>query len=189
MSKWSAASLMAGYPRCAVGFDFRVWMQDQRTLPATLDNQVWLRHLVEDSLLEVNGINLFDGPLEQINAVQLPKNSIRVAFDLPAALVNTLASTFGIVRLPLSLLTVDKGWMFIGYDIVDARTQSSGFYSFDWTKAEFASICSRLDLRLNNVGLVDNESLAIKSAIFFDLIVSDHAPFGPCGIWVASKDL
>ncbi len=187
MSPWSAASLMAGYPRSVVGFDFRVWMQDQGNCRATIDNRVWSRQPIQDCLLATNGINLFDGSVAQFSRIKAPRDSIRVAFDLPTALVKTMASTFGIVPLVPSVLSPDKGWKFIGYDIIDARTQSSGLYSFDWTKTEFASMRSRLSLDLNSRGLVDDELLAIKCAIFFDTQVTEHAPFAPCGIWVAGE--
>jgi hypothetical protein len=185
MGKWSAGSLIAGYPRCIVGFDYRVWMQDQGTFPATIDNQMWPRQAIENSRLEENGFNLFDGPLEKIYAVQPPQDSILVAFDLPVVLVSTLASTFGMVPLPIGQLAAKGSWKFLGYDVVDPRTQSSGFYSFDWTKTEFASMCNRLSLGLNAGGLVDDELLAIKAAVSFDLLVSEHAPFAPCGVWIA----
>jgi hypothetical protein len=187
MGKWSAGSLTMGYPRNIIGFDLRVCTRGQRTFSATIDNQVWPRQTNEGSLLEENGFNLFDGPLEKIDTIGLPKDSVLVAFDLPVALVNTLASTFGIVPLSINLLSGDKRWKFFGYDVVDARTQSSGIYSFDWTEKELADMRGRLSLSLNSNGLVDDESLAIKSAISFDLLVNEHAPFAPCGVWVNQR--
>ena len=187
MSRWSAGSLVAGYMRSITGFDLRVWSQTEGTIPATIDNQVWPRQTAEELMLEENGFNLFDGPIEEINTLQLPENSIPVAFDLPAELVNLLASTFGIVPLPVNLLSGDQSWEFLGYDVVDARTQSSGIYSFDWSEAEFAEMRARLSLSLNVNGLLDDEALAIKAAISFDLMVEEHAPFAPCGVWVCQK--
>ncbi|MHB8847538.1 MAG: hypothetical protein ACYC43_03760, partial [Burkholderiales bacterium] len=47
---------------------------------------------------------------------------------------------------------------------------------------------SYLALTLNKNGLVDNETNAIKAAIFFDSLVKEHAPFAPCGVWVNRKN-
>jgi hypothetical protein len=159
-------------------------MQGKRVFPATIDNQVWPRQTNKDALLVENGFNLFDGPLEMIDRVQLLQDSVLVAFDFPVALVNSLASTFGIVPLPIDLLLADESWTFLGYDIVDVRTQCSGIYSFEWTEMEFADICKRISLTLNSAGLVDDESLAIQAAVSFDLLVNEHAPFAPCGVWI-----
>ncbi len=187
MRSQHASSLIFGYPRYIVGFDFRMGKQDRDTFPATIDNQIWPRHMVDHASLDENGFNLFDGPLEKITAVQPRIDSVLVAFDLPEIFVDALAATFGIVPLPVNLLSASRAWIFLGFDVVDARTQSSGIYSFDWTEEEFACIIKKLSLQLNKNGLVDNEVNAINAAIFFDLIVKEHAPFAPCGVWVNRK--
>ena len=186
MNSQHASSLILGYPRYIVGFDFRIGKQDQDTFPATIDNQVWPRQTISPALDE-NGFNLFDGPLKKITAAQHQIDSVLVAFDLPVIFVDTLAATFGIVPLSVNLLSANRAWTFLGFDIVDARTQSSGIYSFDWVEEEFTLIIKKLSLQLNKHGLVGNEANAIKAAIFFDSLVKEHAPFAPCGVWVNRK--
>ncbi|MDR2924553.1 MAG: hypothetical protein LBU76_01115 [Azoarcus sp.] len=227
--EWSAASLMAGYQRCIVGFDYRgwqdqeklpilffdqyrIWMQDRGIFPATVDDQIWQCKTTENSQLEdgKNGFNLyqewpyremnrnslqkenefylFKKLFEKINNEQSPKNSILVAFDFPVTLVNTIADSFGIYPLSVDLIISDKNWNFLGYDVADIRLLCSGFYGFDWTEIEFDDICSKQCLNLNSRGLIDDELLAIKSSISFDILVREHAPFAPCGVWVCTSN-
>jgi hypothetical protein len=226
MNKWSADSLIMGYERCIVGFDYRAWqnqimmpaticdqyrtwIQDRGIFPATIYDQIWpckhtknslleegrnglnlyqewpRRGAIQNSLLQENGVNLFYKLREKIKIEPQPRDSILVAFDFPVTLVNTVASMFGIFPLPLNLITSDKGWKFLGFDVADIRTLCSGFYGFDWTETEFSDMCTQQSLSLNGRGLIDDELFAIKSAIAFDLLVSEHAPFAPCGVWIA----
>ena len=211
---WSADSLIVGYQRCIVGLDYREWMQDRGMFPATIDDQVWSCRTIENplslleeernglnlyqawppreakknSLLKENGFNLFRELLEMINAEQPPQNSILAAFDFPEALVNTVDYAFGIIPLPIGLLAGNGNWKFLGYDVADIRTLVNGLYGFDWTEAEFVDICSQQSLSLNSKGLIDDELLAIKTAVSFGHLVSTHAPFAPCGVWIASKE-
>ncbi len=187
MNSQHASSLILGYPRYIVGFDFRIGKQDQDIFPATIDNQVWPRQPIDHASLDENGFNLFDGPIKKITTGRPQINSVLVAFDLPVIFVDALAATFGIVPLPVNLLSA-RAWIFLGFDIIDARTQSSGIYSFDWAEEEFTFIIKKLSLQLNKNGLVDNETNAIKAAIFFDSLVKEHAPFAPCGVWVNRKN-
>lgn len=205
MSIWSANLLTSNYPKCIVGFDLRsspkVFEEISKASAfqssgnlgggkkfiATIDNQVWPEQINSRWAVYQHGLNLFDRPLEKVDGLEFPINSMPVAFDLPITLASTLVSTFGVVLLPIELVSENKDWEFIGYDIVDARTQCSGIYSFDWSETELADILNRLSLPLNKNGLVDDELLAINAAIAFDIVVKEHAPFAPCGVWIKNS--
>lgn len=182
MRRWSASSLSAVFSRVVIGFDIRQCPQDGKII-ATINSEKWPRpeNLSSDAADE-NGLNLFLSVPTELT--RLFPNARPVAFDLPTDLVNSLASTFGLIPLPLNEVSATGEWEFAGYDVVDPRTQSSAFYSFDWSESELLSLLGRLSLTLNRLGIVDDVDAAIRAAIAFDKEIPEHAPFAPCGVWV-----
>ncbi len=178
---WSSVWLKPGYSRCLIGFDFRERLVAHGKIPATLDPEVWRRVSIQHSAPDENGFNLYDVTPE--NAL-LSENATLVAFDIPQSLAALLASSFGVVALPIQSASADLGWTFLGYDVVDVRTQSSGFYSFQWTNVERDDLLRRLASPLNPFGLLDSELSAINASRVFDALVKEHAPFAPCGVSV-----
>lgn len=204
MSNWTAKTLMTGYDKCIIGFDLRIPLDicsekieskiiqsndplsSNRKCVATIDNEIWPEKINEHLTAYQHGLNLLDRPFEKIEGFEFQMDLVHVAFDLPIKLAKTLVSTFGVDIYSIEIIK-NKNWKFFGYDIIDARTQCSGMYSFDWSGKEFVDILNQLSLKLNDYGLVDDESCAIKSAIHFDSIIKEHAPFSPCGIWVRKE--
>ena len=200
MSIWSAFSLNTGYERCVIGFDWRIsdrkyetmdaphsWLfhiKNRTKLPATMDNLIWTRPSwaeEEDHLL--NGLNLFDYSTFQRLIDQPTSGFIMTAFDLPCGLVDKIKSTFQPDNTPIEDVRKNN-WSFLGYDVVDTYTQSSGLYSFNWREQEFSNIMSHAPSGLNKQGLIDDVLAAIKVSIYLDSFIEGHAPFAPCGVWV-----
>lgn len=194
MSRWSAGDLHPGYHRCLVGFDVRSSRPICATLVsqppgcedsfiATVDNQIWPEQIDASSMALQHGFNLFESPPEEIG-IKIDNDAVVVAFDLPESLATTLISTFGLAPIGVEYVAGSSEWELVGYDVVDIRTQCSGFYSFNWTKQELEDALGKLSLTLNCYGLVDEESLAIKASVVFDSMIIEHAPFAPCGVWI-----
>lgn len=181
MRNWSARELFPGYVRSIAGFDFRRWSAAEKNIP-TIDAEVWPRTSVTGATTDQNGLNLFDHAIQAGSTV--PANSIQAAFDFPQELISALASTFGIVPVPIDEIKSAGRWGFLGFDIVDVRTQSSAFYSFDWSPPELQDLFAQLSLVMNVSGLVEDETVAIRASAEFDSVVKEHAPFAPCGVWV-----
>lgn len=179
MRNWSAHELRPGYVRSIAGFDLRLWPAAEKNM-ATIDAEVWPRVSSIGSTSDQNGLNLFDRAIEG----RVPAQAIQAAFDFPQELIRALASTFGVVAAPIEYMKSAAGWEFLGFDIVDARTQSSAFYSFDWSPSELSDLLRQLSLTLNVAGLIEDEAVAIRASAEFDTVVKEHAPFAPCGVWV-----
>ncbi len=198
---WSAKSLTEGFAKSIIGFDLRALplickhapggslmsfppgATGKNRFPATIDNQIWPQR-IEISSVQFNGFNLFDQPTDELRDIAKRMEAVLVAFDLPKALADILSSTFGLAPLPTNVMTADKSWKFLGYDIVDIRTQSSAIYSFEWSNTELREILQQLSLQLNPCGLIENELSAVMHSISFDDIVPEHFPFSPCGVWI-----
>lgn len=197
MNVWTAAQLKNTFERSVAGFDVRARVHSLESdppglfgaksiridgcewRPATIDSEVWERVVSQDQQDECNGLNLFPS-LDLAQAVATAgADSCVVAFDFPAELLNAISKTFGLSSSP-STGPVD--WEFLGFDVVDVRTQSSAFYSFGWDRREWIEFAST-GLDLNRFGLVKEAKSAVDLAIEFDRRVSAHAPFAPCGIW------
>jgi len=168
--RWSSETLQAGYARCVVGFDARQPRTEQS--PASLSPVAWQRAELDqaDDGSFANGFNLFIAvePLLALHGgIQV------VAFDLPMSLTDVVLSTFGLCPLPLPSL---NEWSFLGFDIVDPRTQSSAIYDFSMAAAH--------EIRMNENGLIEDEVSAIKAAVLAESMIPEHAPFCPCGVWV-----
>lgn len=151
--------------------------------PATIEASAWQREASVEQQEWCNGINLFPSlDLAQEVAGAHAKSCV-VAFDFPAALLEAIAETFGLAR-PLG--TPLDGWTCLGFDVVDVRTQSSAFYSFDWNRREWLDLMALVGSEANSFGLVASAQRATELASEFDRRVSAHAPFAPCGVWLAS---
>lgn len=203
---WQSSMLSIGYIRKIVGFDIRVspsehglnrndvpylgnWY-DEMAVRLTIDPLIWPSTIkYNDPAIHSSGVNLLIAhPSAPPNPSAPPKLSggtpIVVAFDLPSALITELSSTFGLVEQAIEVVSRDVRFHFCGFDIVDIRTTSSFFYSFNWQTAEIMEILNKHNLRLNSWGIIDSETDAIKASIAFDKIIPEHAPFAPCGVWL-----
>ena len=200
MSAWSAASLKARYRRALVGFDLRVpsipVLQPLKirnpsgleitSKTMTLDPELW--GLADGATYDAdrNGVNLIDQPSEDLFDGKAPLGAVLVAFDIPHSLFAELARTFGFRDLHQDGLP-HKPWKFLGFDVADIRTQSSALYSFDLTEAEQGELRKSVPFPLNEHGLLNRDSDAIAMCVKSDVVIPGHAPFAPCGVWMAAK--
>jgi len=199
--KWTSAQLGNAFKRKVVGYDLRapvhslltepVGMAMGRVIridkiewrPATIETEVWPRVLGADREQECNGLNFLPSLKQAREAAEGVRDACVVALELPAVLLESISATFGLSPETVTFVGKDSQWELLGYDVVDIRTQTSGFYSFEWTRAEWLEMASSHDPWLNRHGLLDAESEAIEHALAFDSRVSSHAPFAPCAVW------
>lgn len=201
MNIWSAKTLKIGYAKRIAGFDFRSLldcnpviagnspltsssMHEGNECLATLDNQIWPQVEFPNFSGDSNGFNLFDS-LEECEHFTYKSKSLLAAFELPMALIDLLSSTFGVVASSFDLNATRSGWIFLGYDVVDIRTQSSAIHSFASSEIEFDNLLVKIKSNLNLYSLIINESESIEASIAFDYLLPEHAPFAPCGIWIS----
>lgn len=173
---WTVINLSDDYKRKFIGYDIRI--KNYSNAPNTLSSEIWPRHeFLEDiSLgLETNGLNLLNSCG---NVSDLLETSELVAFDIPAQLADSISQTFGLKPSEQAEVPAQGGWQFLGFDIVDPRTQSSAIYDFSDYGSIIASVLK------NKYGLIDDISQSIKLSIEFDCAIKEHAPFVPCGVWV-----
>ena len=200
MSAWSTTNLQVGYPRSIVGFDLRVsegrrvevvgHVSSDTHLPSsaivTIDPEVWKRNAEYKTEDDRNGFNLIDGPVENLLSGVSASDALLVAFDLPVSLINELTSTFGLRAIAIERVSSNPRWRRVGFDVVDIRTESSAFHSFEWQGDELAALLDRVSNGLNRWGLLDSEAAAITICGRADSMNPTHAPFAPCGIWLVN---
>lgn len=173
---WTVKNLSADYKRSFIGYDVRI--KDGYVSPKTLSPEIWPKNELLDGIsleLETNGLNL----LNSCRSVSgLLSSSALVAFDIPEQLANSISHTFGLQPSEQAEVPKKGEWEFLGFDIVDPRTQSSALYDFPG----FDNITN--SVFKNKSGLIDDISQSINLSIAFDLAIKEHAPFVPCGVWI-----
>lgn len=200
---WNTSQLSCEYQRSIIGYDLRYKAVDYdyfssnhfscldiktKKFPATIDNQVWPE--IDDKYeidSQCNGFNLYDNLDDEIQRKAQHEDVILVAFDIPTELADGLYSTFGLLPIPLETVPKEHELSFLGYDIVDIRTQNSAIYSFNWTEDEIKTIFQKLSISLNTCGLVHSVVDALRISSDFDKMIPEHSPFVPCGIWIKKK--
>ncbi|MBF0552114.1 MAG: hypothetical protein HQK60_16460 [Deltaproteobacteria bacterium] len=186
---WSANQIRKGYARCITGFDLRVALMtdlhgEGRKFPATVDELIWPEINIKEELKsDHNGFGVFDLIDDEVRDAAHAEATMLVAFDLPEDYVGVFSSTFGLRPIPVESVSSDKSWKFLGFDVADMRTRSSGLYSFTLTESDRKRKELLRELQLNSFGLLQDEEEAIKVSRAFDEIVPSHAPFAPCGVW------
>jgi hypothetical protein len=173
----AATALEVSQPGCVAARLIRIGSAEWR--PATMDSQVWPRHVDSEMERACNGVNLI--PSLDLLA-HTGKDVCIVAFEFPAGLIQELASTFGLPTGSGPRLNKTE-WRLLGYDIVDIRTQTSAIYSFEWSPKEWSNLVSVFGGEFNAYGLVDRE-VAISQCGVFDRQIPEHAPFAPCAVWM-----
>ena len=173
---WTVKDLWADYKRSFIGYDIRI--KDGSISPKTLSPEIWPKNELLDDIssdIETNGLNLLNSCR---NVSSLLSLSALVAFDIPAQLADSISHTFGLQPSEQAEVPEKGCWEFLGFDIVDPRTQSSALYDF----SGFDNITN--SALKNKSGLIDDISQSIKLSIAFDLAIKEHAPFVPCGVWI-----
>lgn len=170
--------------RKIVGFDLRRQSSLNRLYLTSYDDSVRYEDINEKYQEQQSGINLFFIDPTDIHSLILPDDARVIAFDLPVQRVVKLINGSVSTPEPLPTVNVDIGWDFMGFDIVDALTQTSVFHGFDITSAHLNEIIEKNSLRFNSHELIDEEDAAIAATGFCNNLMPEHAPFSPCGIWL-----
>lgn len=170
---WVITELSQGYKRSIVGFDVRV---ADRMLASSMDPCVWPQHeSMEffDVSRYSNGLNLAV-TFEALSGFSGFNGAVLVGFDIPKSLALMIERTFGLRSSDINIFS-SSDWKFLGYDVVDIRTQLSAIW---WGGVNIRSG------ETNEYGLVNGQDEAIKISISADRIFVEHAPFCPCGVWM-----
>lgn len=183
-SGWRSSALTEKFDRILVGFDLRRRSSLNKLFMTSYDDSVRYEDLNEEHQDQLSGLNLYTSDPSMIPSMTMPLDAVIVAFDLPTNFVRYLS--VGEVSNPQNLPSenIDEGWQFVGFDVVDAITQTSGLYGVDWPSSGLSDLLMKLKLKLNENGLLDDADAALKAAIFFDGLIGEHAPFAPCGVWL-----
>lgn len=185
---WLANSLAINYVKCLVGFDLRRGATLNKVFLTSDDENVCYEEMWEKYNDIRYSLNLFSTLPQKINRFLMPEDAEIIAFDLPLSLVEDINDkNFSASTLSIELVYGKSNWKFLGYDVVDAIRQYSAFYGFDWGKEELNNILKSESIQLNKNGIISDQESAIKSSIFFDKLIPEHAPFAPCGVWLKIK--
>lgn len=173
------------FERTVIGFDLRRPTSLDRLFLTSYDEGVRYEEVYDRCQNNLSGINLFPCDPATIPSVSPPEEARVVAFDLPRKFVEYLS--VGSVSNPSPLPCVGNSlatWGFMGFDVVDAITQTSALYGVDRNVADLQGICGQFNFHLNSHGLIDSCDTALQMAAFFDDSIAEHAPFAPCGVWL-----
>ena len=174
--------------RTIVGFDLRRESSLDRLYLTSYDDAVRYEDINEKYQDQLSGINLFFTDPTDIYSLILPCDARVVAFDLPVQRVVELIKGNVSNPEPIPALNVDIGWDFIGFDVVDALTQTSAFHGFDITTAHLDEVTVKNSILFNSHGLINDEDAVVAAAEFFNNLIPEHVPFSPCGIWLKQID-
>lgn len=166
----------------------KIYAQESPCL-LTLDPEVWNSPISNQSSLLRNGYNLLfeidEGLIQQVR--NRDENDVMVAFDIPVRDYDAISGTFGhgCYQPDIDATKLFRnGWIFLGFDIVDPRTQLSGLVSFDYEPNEWNSLLQELKTDINFYGLFSHASIAHSVSAEVSKLIPEHAPFCPCGIWI-----
>jgi hypothetical protein len=182
---WRSTRLTSSFLRAVIGFDLRRMKSLQRLFLTSYNDKVRYEEVMEAYESQLSVMNVF--PIDPTNMASLtiPADGCIVAFDLPVDYLAYLAK--GNVSNPPSLpiTSLDSNWHFMGFDVVDPRTQSSALNEFELPKHVLSEGgADHGQLSLNDHGLIVRPEEALRAAIFFDEKFPEHRPFVPCGIWL-----
>ena len=188
-SKWRASRLEPYFNRTIVGFDLRKGSSLNKLFMTSYDDSVRYEDLNEEHRDQMSGINLFYCDPSAQPLFTIPYDARIVAFDLPTTLVSCLLNGQVSVPFPLPSEKLDQDWQFVGFDVVDAITQTSAFYGFDRSTSDLGHLAEIFSIRFNSCGLIDDMEAAVRAATSFDDAIPEHAPFAPCGTWLKISSL
>ena len=147
------------------------------------DENIRYEDLLENYRDRLNGMNLFFEDPSVTNPNILPHDAIVIAFDLPKTVVAKLLAGNVSRPEPLPAVEITNEWDFMGFDVVDPITQTSGLHAFSPEIEQVPQYDSAGGVCLNLHGLLDNEELAGKVSLSFNERFHEHAPFACCGVW------
>lgn len=186
---WDASNLKDGFERTLIGFDIRRPSLSNSLYLTAYDESVRYEEIYEENQNHLSGMNLFWQDPSTIPSVTIPPEARLLAFDLPKEYVACLL--WGNVSLPTPSPAgkLNDEWELVGFDVVDAKAQTSGFHGFGVAASKLDDVSVVAGYGLNVYGLVDSTDSAVKAAIQFDSMFPEHAPFSPCGIWLLHANL
>jgi len=184
--EWVRSTPLCVNDRVIVGFDIRKQNSLDRIFMTSYDESVRYEDFNEEHFNDTSAINLFNVDPSEMKSLSTPDNARVISFDLPTPFAEFLIE-IGIsspheMLVPITSLT--GKWIFCGFDIVDAFTQTSGFHGFNLADGELEYIIKSVDTCFNRYGLIDDFKMALNICGIFDDIISEHYPFMPCGIWL-----
>jgi|GEM_PF-2930289 len=119
------------------------------------------------------------------DSVSQDKNYWNIALAIDKSIKQELEQKFG-QKLIDHDQTVDnlleKGWEFLGYDIVDINGMISGLTNCGYTTEHKAELLEFLPL-LNKFGLFNDRNTAQDFCKTRDIQITEHAPFYPVAIY------
>lgn len=183
-SGWRSSTLKKAFKRTVVGFDLRKSFSLNNLFMTAYDDSVRYEEFNEKYQNQLSGLNLFSVDPANIPLLEIPIDAAVIAFDLPTEFVAYLLNFTVSNPQPLPSVALGTDWQFMGFDVVDAITQTSAFYGFDRSPTDLEEIAKNLKFHFNGNGLIDSEEAALRVTLFFDNLVGEHAPFSPCGIWL-----
>jgi hypothetical protein len=172
--------------RTIVGFDLRKSSSLKNLFMTSYDDSVRYEDINESFQSQQSGLNLFYIDPSAIPSLTVPADARIIAFDLPTKFVAYLSDGNVSNPQPLPTIDINNGWAFMGFDVVDAITQTSAFHGFDLTTS-LSEIMGKYSLRFNSHGLLDDREATVGIAELFDSLIPEHVPFMPCGVWL--KDI
>lgn len=181
---WRACNQTIPFRRVVVGFDLRKNDTLQRIFLTSYNENVRYEEFLEMHDNYLSAMNIFACDPSGIPFVDMPENARIIAFDLPVDYVNKLVQGGVSVPVLTPIDIVEKSWQFLGFDVVDPITQSSGLDETLFVNDSSNDRENREALVLNENGLVDKSDVALKLAAAFDLKIPEHMPFVPCGVWL-----
>lgn len=172
--------------RTVVGFDIRKSTALNKLFLTSYDENVRYEDIYESLQEYRSPINLFFIDPTCISELEIPRDSLIVAFDLPNDIVDCLLEGNVSSPRPLPEINIHDGWDFVGFDVVDPYTQTSALYGFDLQETVKEAL-EKVTVNFNKSGLLEAMGGAEKIAQIYDHLIPAHAPFSPCGIWLKTK--
>lgn len=171
------------FDRSLVGYDLRKAESLGSVHMTSYDEDARFEAIYDLYESQLSGLNLFSVDPSQIPLFALPKNGRVIAFDLPTSYVVTAAK--GNVSLPpmLPWFAPLSSWKFLGFDLVDPRTQIS---ALDMYLGEISNQSEgvKTTIPLNEFGLICRVEVAERALLKLESKYVEHSPLVPCGVWL-----
>jgi hypothetical protein len=173
-----------------IGYDLRVVKSCSETTGSSIqesaDPTIWIsaREISPNTICTIYGVERLSDISNGLNLAiapppcSAPQCFIWAAFDAPREIVNYMSNSFGLqhsLEHESSVLS-NKGFILLGYDVVDLWTQTSALFHF-----------TELDinrLKLNQWRLFQERDSARQACIFANELCPTNAPFQPVGVWI-----
>jgi hypothetical protein len=178
-ASWKSSKLEGEFSRRIIGFDIR--RNAENLFMTSYDENARHEDINNQYFDKMSAMNIFNCNPNNFPGIIIPDEARILAFDMPSEFVEILCA--GKLSNPgvLPQIDISIGWNFLGFDVVDPFTQTSAIHGFDgfWLKFN----CDK-NYKINKNGLISNDEDSVKICTDFDILIKEHAPFVPCGIWI-----